>query len=209
MKKYQEASNIGRNILLLSGIPEQRVSGRRCGWRQLTKIGYLEKVFYTSEFDRGSVEIAYHYAGDLTDKELCTRIYYGEELIVSDRQQLTEHQFTRSYSLFNQKIDRSDFHGRGWTWTPETPGISLMSSLMFGHKESVSIPLKAIFGMRKIHIQDGMVHLNNRPYYQKLVLDQGYWPTSLMTAPTDEDYKERYRISQSNGLQRLSHKHKK
>jgi beta-galactosidase/beta-glucuronidase len=30
--------------------------------------------------------------------------------------------------------------------------------------------------------------LNNRPYYQRLLLDQGYWPESLLTAPTDEDY---------------------
>lgn len=30
--------------------------------------------------------------------------------------------------------------------------------------------------------------LNNRPYYQKMLLDQGYWKPSLMTAPTDEDF---------------------
>lgn len=163
------------------------------------KNGYLEKVFYTSEFDRGSVEIAYHYAGDLTDKELCTRIYYGEELIVSDRQQLTEHQFTRSYSLFNQKIDRSDFHGRGWTWTPETPNLFDVVFDVWSQGKCIDT-VKSYFGMRKIHIQDGMVHLNNRPYYQKLVLDQGYWPTSLMTAPTDEDYKKDIELAKAMGF---------
>lgn len=28
--------------------------------------------------------------------------------------------------------------------------------------------------------------LNNKPYFQAGVLDQGYWPESLYTAPTDE-----------------------
>ncbi len=28
--------------------------------------------------------------------------------------------------------------------------------------------------------------LNGRPYYLRLVLDQGYWHDSLMTAPDDE-----------------------
>ena len=28
--------------------------------------------------------------------------------------------------------------------------------------------------------------LNNRPLYQKLILDQGYWPESLLTPPSDE-----------------------
>ena len=32
----------------------------------------------------------------------------------------------------------------------------------------------------------GRVYLNNAPYYLKLVLDQGYWPDSLLTPPTDE-----------------------
>ena len=45
-----------------------------------------------------------------------------------------------------------------------------------------------------------MVHLNNRPYYQKLVLDQGYWPTSLMTAPTDEDYKKDIELAKAMGF---------
>ena len=30
--------------------------------------------------------------------------------------------------------------------------------------------------------------LNGRPYYQRLLLDQGYWPQGLLTAPTDEDF---------------------
>ena len=32
-------------------------------------------------------------------------------------------------------------------------------------------------------------YLNNQPYMHKLVLDQGYWKESLVTAPTDEEYK--------------------
>lgn len=42
------------------------------------------------------------------------------------------------------------------------------------------------FGMRKIECKNGMILLNNRPYYQKLVLDQGYWEESMLTAPSDE-----------------------
>ena len=45
--------------------------------------------------------------------------------------------------------------------------------------------------MRKCDIQtapDGTQRffLNNKPYFQAGVLDQGYWPESLYTAPTDE-----------------------
>lgn len=41
------------------------------------------------------------------------------------------------------------------------------------------------FGLRSIAVADGKILLNGRPYYQKLLLDQGYWPDGLLTAPTD------------------------
>ena len=45
--------------------------------------------------------------------------------------------------------------------------------------------------MRKCDVQtDGKglrrIFLNNRPYFQAGVLDQGYWPDGLYTAPCDE-----------------------
>jgi beta-galactosidase/beta-glucuronidase len=41
-------------------------------------------------------------------------------------------------------------------------------------------------GFRRISIVDGLLHLNGRPIYQRLVLDQGYWPDGHYTAPDDE-----------------------
>ena len=40
-------------------------------------------------------------------------------------------------------------------------------------------------GIRSIAIDGSMLLLNGRPLFQRLVLDQGYWPQSLMTAPSD------------------------
>lgn len=46
------------------------------------------------------------------------------------------------------------------------------------------------FGMRKIEVKDGVVYLNNRRLYQRLILDQGYWPDTLLTPPSDEAIRE-------------------
>ena len=43
--------------------------------------------------------------------------------------------------------------------------------------------------MRKVHTADGMIYLNNEPYFQRLVLNQGYYPDGLWTAPNDEALK--------------------
>jgi beta-galactosidase/beta-glucuronidase len=46
--------------------------------------------------------------------------------------------------------------------------------------------VRTYFGMRKVEKKDGKIYLNNMPIYQRLILDQGYWPDSLITPPSDE-----------------------
>ena len=40
--------------------------------------------------------------------------------------------------------------------------------------------------MRSVAIQGNRFMMNTRPFYLRMVLDQGYWPESLMAAPTDD-----------------------
>jgi len=44
------------------------------------------------------------------------------------------------------------------------------------------------------------VFLNDAPYYLRLVLDQGYWPESVLTPPTDEAIQRDVRLAKSFGL---------
>jgi beta-galactosidase/beta-glucuronidase len=70
-------------------------------------------------------------------------------------------------------------------WSPEHPVLyDLALELRLG--EAVVDRVESQFGMRKLSSRDGRLLLNNRPYEQRLVLDQGYWPESLMTPPSEE-----------------------
>lgn len=42
------------------------------------------------------------------------------------------------------------------------------------------------FGMREIKYSDGKILLNDKPLYQKLILDQGYWEDTNLTPPSEE-----------------------
>lgn len=72
-------------------------------------------------------------------------------------------------------------------WTPENPKLFDVEFKIYG-EEGISDRVESYFGMRKVSIENGRFMLNNREYYQKLVLDQGYWKESLLTAPTDEAF---------------------
>ncbi len=44
--------------------------------------------------------------------------------------------------------------------------------------------VKSYFGMRKVECRDGFFYLNGKPVFQRLVLDQGFYPDGIYTAPT-------------------------
>ena len=69
-------------------------------------------------------------------------------------------------------------------WTPEAPNLYDLE-ISLSQKGEQTDHVKSYFGMRKISVSGNQILLNNRPYYQKLILDQGYWPESLMTPPDD------------------------
>ena len=53
--------------------------------------------------------------------------------------------------------------------------------LKFGNDE-----VKSYFGLRDIAMKDGKFYLNGKSVFQRLILDQGYYPDGITTAPTEE-----------------------
>ena len=73
-------------------------------------------------------------------------------------------------------------------WTPEHPRLfDLKITLITG--QGAQDDVTTYFGMRKVEVKNGQVLLNNTPVYQRLILDQGYWPDTLLTPPSDEAIK--------------------
>jgi beta-galactosidase/beta-glucuronidase len=73
------------------------------------------------------------------------------------------------------------------TWSPEHPRLFDVTAEVLQQGTAVDT-VHSYFGMRSISIENGELLLNGRPYFQKLVLDQGYWPDSLLTAPDDKAF---------------------
>ena len=84
-------------------------------------------------------------------------------------------------------------------WSPENPSLFDVRITVRGEKGITDV-VDAYFGMRKVGVENGKFMLNNREYYQKLVLDQGYWEESLMTAPTDEAFIRDIQMTKAMGF---------
>lgn len=74
-------------------------------------------------------------------------------------------------------------------WSPNDPALYDLRVQVWAEDEKLD-QVDTYFGMRKIEVRDGIVYLNNDRLYQRLVLDQGYWPDTMVTPPSDEAIRE-------------------
>jgi len=86
------------------------------------------------------------------------------------------------------------------TWSPEDPFLYDLILEVVDKSGRVLDHVKSYAGMRKVHIQGNQVFLNNKPYYLRLVLDQGFYPDGIWTAPSDAALKRDIELSMRAGF---------
>ncbi|MCZ2151085.1 MAG: glycoside hydrolase family 2 [Bryobacterales bacterium] len=60
--------------------------------------------------------------------------------------------------------------------------------------------VRSYYGYREVTTENGRIFINGRPTYLKMVLDQGYWPESTLTPPSDEAIQYDIRMTKEMGF---------
>jgi beta-galactosidase/beta-glucuronidase len=71
-------------------------------------------------------------------------------------------------------------------WSPDKPDLYRVYYTLKGPDGAVSDQVESYFGWREISIKGDRIFLNGRPLYQKLLLNQGYYPGGHYTATDDQ-----------------------
>ncbi len=145
---------------------------------------FITSAHITPDIDAGTADFRLTLDA-IPGKRLSTEIEISHEgnLVRSLRTSVTQRLTGVSVSM----VDGNHLEGFH-LWSPEHPHLyEVKIRLLDG--ETALDEFSTYFGMRKVEVKDGWVLLNNQPLYQRLVLDQGYWPESLLTPPSDEAIK--------------------
>ncbi|WHY67561.1 sugar-binding domain-containing protein [Neobacillus sp. SuZ13] len=170
-------------------------------WLEPVSPTHVSKLRLTPDIDRGDIIVEFEVSGEFINKKADIEISFQGEKVAKDTIEVFEPYNKRSINLYNRQIFRTSFHHIGWNWSPENPNLfDIKFTLKDEDNQVILDEVESYFGMRKIHIENEMVYLNNKPYYQKLVLDQGYWPEGLLTAPTDDDLKKDIELALEMGF---------
>ncbi|MFC3771612.1 glycoside hydrolase family 2 protein [Paenibacillus sp. GCM10012303] len=156
-------------------------------WLEAVAPAHLKRVRLTPDIDHHRIHLQFllshpYTAGDpvLSSLAVRTTISFKGELVAEDLFSMRRETESRSIVLTDKYG-----HDSGRWWSPQNPQLYDVTFELIQDGQAVDV-VKSYFGMRKISIDNGKLLLNNRPCFMKLVLDQGYFPDGLLTAPTDE-----------------------
>ncbi|MDD5350015.1 MAG: glycoside hydrolase family 2 TIM barrel-domain containing protein [Chthoniobacteraceae bacterium] len=85
-------------------------------------------------------------------------------------------------------------------WSPEDPHLYDITLELLDASGAVVDEAATYAGLRSLSIEGMAVKLNGKRVFQRLVLDQGYYPDGILTAPTDAALEADIRLAQSAGF---------
>jgi beta-galactosidase/beta-glucuronidase len=120
-----------------------------------------------------------------------------DRLIADDVYTVIAGEVNRRIALSDPGIDDSR---NELLWTPETPKLIQVNLRLENEAGDLLDEACSYTALRAISIQGDRFLLNGRPYQLSMVLDQGYWPETGLTAPCDEALRRDVELAKSMGF---------
>jgi len=157
-------------------------------WLEAVPNTYIRSFRLTTNPYSGNVFIRVYLKGQTDRSTLSIKAYDAEDECVAEA--------------------RGSFHGSTaeliltvpspHMWSPEDPYLYRLKLQLTDIEGSVDM-VRSYFGFREIRIVGNRILLNNEPRFLRLVLDQGYYPDGIYTAPS-EALKRDIEIAKSMGF---------
>ncbi len=145
----------------------------------------IDYIHVTPDIDKGlaSVEIMLNRVPD-------KKVTLALEVTLEDKEIRTVRTTTSNRNVtVTIDMDIRDTFFPVALWSPKSPSLYDLKVQLSDGEQQLDM-VNTYFGMRKVEVRDGVVYLNNDRIYQKLILDQGYWPDTMITPPSDEAIRE-------------------
>ena len=173
-------------------------------WLEPVNRSRVGSLRLTPNVDAASIELEAAVEGIEPGMSLRVSVDLDGEPVLEDTFRLHSSFVERSLPLVRRGEAPGESRLAAWTgialWSPEDPNLYDLSLELLDEGGEVLDTVESYFGMRKIETKDGKVYLNGRPYYQRLVLDQGYFPEGILTAPTDDDLRGDIELAKEMGF---------
>jgi beta-galactosidase/beta-glucuronidase len=154
-------------------------------WIEVVPETRIDTVQWSSSLDRWDIgldaTIRTNAPGGNT--RLLVTLTSGKQLLASDSYEVIAGEVHRRIALSDPGID--DFRN-DLLWSPASPTLIDARLELVNEDGSLLDIVSSYTALRSVSVHGDRFLLNSRPLHLRLVLDQGYWPESGLTAPNDE-----------------------
>ncbi|MCI1978338.1 MAG: beta-galactosidase [Bifidobacteriaceae bacterium] len=162
-------------------------------WLEPVGEVYIQQLKVTPDVGRNAFNVVARLTGNSSAYRLSASLKNTEGIVLSQADAELGKDLNPSVTL---KVPVDEVH----LWEPGNPYLYPIEFIISDREGKAIDTVNSYAGLRSISIEGTSVKVNGKPLFQRLVLDQGYWPESLMTAPSDEALVKDIKLSMQAGF---------
>jgi beta-galactosidase/beta-glucuronidase len=166
-------------------------------WVERVGEVHIDKIRWTPKLEGFQIGFEARIDGETgDDASLELELRHGDRLLAKDRYRVVDGEVDRYVVLSDPGID--DFRNE-LLWSPERPTL-LDARLRLWIKGELVDEVQSYTALRSANVLRDRFMLNGRPYVLRMVLDQGYWPDTLLASPGDDALRRDVELAKAMGF---------
>ncbi|CAA9429275.1 MAG: GH2 [uncultured Quadrisphaera sp.] len=166
-------------------------------WLEVVPAVHVERVGWVPDVPSGTVALTVELSQRPADRVTVTveLAHRGEPL---ERVVLEQHE-PRATTTITLARQRNGQAHEALLWSPEAPNL-VDATITVQDPLGGTDAVVSYFGLRSVGVAGGHMMLNDRPYYVRAVLEQGYWPRTHLAAPGDDALRHEVEVTKALGF---------
>lgn len=156
-------------------------------WLEAVGSSFVESFSLVPDVDRSRVLIDANISGTDPDLTLQVEAFLDGKSVGQDSAPVAWRDNQLVVDLKQKKL-----------WGPGAPNLYDLKFTLKSGKKTVD-EVTSYFGLRKVSIEGRAILINGQRVFQRLILDQGFYPDGIWTAPTEEALKRDIELSMAAG----------
>lgn len=172
-------------------------------WMEQVPAAHVRNIQWTSNVERWEIGVAIMLEGALSENmRVAVKLTHGGKVLANDiyglsADEVKAGELRRRINLPDGGIE--DIRNR-LMWAPHNPALIDAEVTLLGDGMAALDVVASYTAMRSVQIQRDRFVLNDKPVKLRMVLNQGYWADSGMTAPDDEALKRDVELIKEMGF---------
>lgn len=167
-------------------------------WLERLPATAISSIRWTPNLTRWDLGLEVHVDGARrNDLRLRVKLNVGNMLLADDTYAVIAGEVNRRIELSDPGID--DYRNE-LLWSPRQPTLIEATLQLWGKRGELIDQVRSYTALRQVTTQGDRFLLNGRPYQLRLVLDQGYWLESGLTAPNDDALRRDVELAKAMGF---------